>query len=163
MSDLSKLIEKLSREEALVAAQNLTLLVTQNASKAEREEELPKPFIDKPNENVREIDELARLILLTGAANSESAEAVRRAIEESSRKELTDGGAEIVVLATLGVFALNLLVKKHSSERPAIKFEEQDGQTSFVIENQISYGISRSLGQFLNSYFGRFLDWQRNR
>jgi hypothetical protein len=156
MSDLTKLIEKLSRDEVLEAAQNLTLRITQNASKAEREEELPKPFIDRPNENAQEIEELARLILLTAAANSESAEDVGGAIEAAGRKELTDGGAEIVVLATLGAFALNCLVTKgNSSNRRTIRIEEEGGRTTFVIENQISYGISRSLGQFLNSYFGR--------
>ena len=79
MSDLTKLIEKLSRDEVLEAAQNLTLRITQNASKAEREE-LPKPFIDRPNENAQEIEKLARLILLTAAANSETAEDVGGAI-----------------------------------------------------------------------------------
>ena len=154
MGDLTELIEKLPRAEALEAAQNLTLRVTQNASKDEREEELPKPFIDKPNENVQEIEELARLILLTAAANSESAEAVGCAIQAAGSTESTDGGAEMIVLATLGAFALNLLVTKEvSSDRPTIKIEEEDGRATFVIENQISYGISRSLGQFLNSYF----------
>jgi hypothetical protein len=89
MSDLSKLIEKLSRGEALDAAQNLTLWITQNASKAEREEELPRPFIDNPNEKVQEIEESARLILLTAAANSESTEAVGWAVEAAGRRELT--------------------------------------------------------------------------
>jgi len=155
MNDLTKLIEKLSRDEVLEVAQNLTLRITQNASKAEREEELPKPFIDRVNENAKETEELARLILLTAAANSERAEDVGWAIAAAGRKELTDGGAEIVVLATLGAFALNLLVTKgDSSDRHAIRIEEEGGRTTFVIANQISYGISRSLGQFLKSYFG---------
>jgi len=156
MSELSRSIEKLSRGKALVAAQNLTLSITQNASKAEREEELPKPFIDNPNEKVREIEELARLILLTAAANSENTEAVQWAIETADRKESTDRGAEIVVLATLGLFALSLLVtNRDSSERRTIVIEKDDGRTNFVIENQVSHEISRSLGQLLTSYFGR--------
>jgi hypothetical protein len=55
MNDLTNWIEKLSREETLKAAQNLTLQITQNASRDDREEELPKPFIDKPSENLQEI------------------------------------------------------------------------------------------------------------
>ena len=117
MTDLSKLIEKLSRGEALDAAQNLTLWITQNASKAEREEELLRPFIDNPNEKVKEIEELARPILLTAAANSESTEAVGWAIEAAGRKELIGKGVDIVVLATLGVFALNLLAKNEIRRR----------------------------------------------
>lgn len=156
MSDLANSIEKLSREEALEAAQNLALQISQNASPNEREEELLKPFIEKPYENIQEIEQLARLVLLTAAADSENEEAVRSAIQGAGRKQLILGGAEIVMLATLGLFALNLLVTKgKSSERRTVKIEEEDGKTTFVIENEVSYGISPSLGQLLKSYFGR--------
>jgi len=156
MSDLTNSIEKLSREEALEAAQNLALQVTQNASPSEREEELPKPFIDKPYENVQEIEQLARLILLTAAGDAENAETVRSAIQEACRKQVILEGVETVVLATLGLFALNLLITKGKSPgRRTMKIEEEDGQTKFVIENQISYGISPTLGEVLRVYFGR--------
>jgi hypothetical protein len=155
MSDLTKSIEKLSREEALEAAQNLALEVTQHASPSERKDELPKPFIDKPNENIEEIEQLARLILLTAAADPEKVEAVTSVIEGPGRKELILEGTEIVVLGTLGLFALSLLAKGKSSEGRTIKIKEGDGKTTFVIENQVSYGISRTLGELLKSYFGR--------
>jgi hypothetical protein len=155
MSDLTNSIEGLPLEQALEAAQNLTLEIIQNASPSEREEELPKPFIDKPNENTQEIEQLARLVLLTAAADSENAEAVRSAIKAAGRKELILEGTEIVVLATLGLFALNLLVKGKSFERRTIKIEGDGGKTTFVIEDRVSYGISPSLGKLLKSYFGR--------
>jgi hypothetical protein len=156
MSDLVNSIEKLSREETLEAAQNLALQISPNASPNEREEELLKSFIEKPYENIQEIEQLARLVLLTAAADSENEEAVRSAIRGAGRKQLILGGAEIVVLATLALFALNLLVTKgKSSERRSVKIEEEDGKTTFVIENEVSYGISPSLGQLLKSYFGR--------
>lgn len=79
MNDLTNWIEKLSREETIEAAQHLTLQITQNASHSEREEELPKPFIYQPSENVQEIEQLAQLILLAGAVNSENVEAVKSA------------------------------------------------------------------------------------
>lgn len=64
------------------------------------------------------------------------------------------GGAEIVVLATLGLFALSLLItKSESSERHTIKIEEEDDRTTFVIEDQFSYEISPSLGEVLKAYF----------
>ncbi|MDQ1638774.1 MAG: hypothetical protein QOF62_2113 [Pyrinomonadaceae bacterium] len=156
MSDLANSIEKLAREETLEAAQNLALQISQNASPGEPEEELLKPFIEKPYEHIQEIEQLARLVLLTAAADSENEEAVRSAIQGAGRKQLILGGAEIVALATLGLFALNLLVTKgKSSERHTVKIDEQDGKTTFVIENEVSYGISPSLGQLLKSYFGR--------
>jgi hypothetical protein len=153
MSELTNCIEGLSREETLEAAQNLALQITQHVSSCERKEELPKPFIDKPNENTGDIEQLARLILLTGAANSEKAETVRSAIQFSAGRELTPDGTEIVVLATLGLFALNLLTKRESSEGLTIKIKEDGDKTNFVIENEVSYGISSSLGQLLKSYF----------
>ena len=156
MSDLTNSLEKLSREEALEAAQNLVLRVTQNASRSEREDELPKPFIDKPNENIGEIEQLARLILVTAAADPERVEAVTSLIEGAGRKEVVLEGTEIVVLATLGLFALDLLLRKgESSDRHTIEIEEQDGNTILVIESGISYGVSPSLGQLLKSYFER--------
>lgn len=156
MSDLTNSIETLSRAEALEAAQNLALQITQNASPSAREEELSKPFIDKPNENIQEIEQLAQLILLTAAADPDNAEAVRSAIEGAGGKQLILGGTEIVVLATLGLFALNLLVTEQKSWKgQTIKIEEEAGKATFIIENQVSYGISPSLGQLLKSYFGR--------
>jgi hypothetical protein len=154
MSDLTNSIEGLSREETLEAAQNLALQITQHASPGEREEELPKPFIDTPNENTEDIEQLARLILLTASADPERVEGVTSAIEGARRKESILEGTEIVVLATLGFFTLNLLAKGHSSVRRTIKIKEVDGKTSFVIEGQVSRGISSSLGQHLKSYFG---------
>lgn len=154
MSDLTNSIERLSREEALEAGHNLALQITRHASPSEREEELPKPFIDKPDENIQEIEQLARLILLTAAGDAETSEAVRSVIEEARRKQVIPEGAETIVLATLGFFALNILAKGKSSQERTIKIKEDDGKTSFVIEDQVSYGISRSLGELLKSYFG---------
>ena len=155
MSDLTNSIEELPREEALKAAQNLALKITQNATPSEREEELPKPFIDKLNENIQEIEQLARLVLLTAAADPEKAGAVRSTIEDARKKGSILEGTEIVVLATLGLFALNLLAREKSSERRTIKIKEDDSKTSVVIGDQVSYEISPSLGQLLKSYFGR--------
>jgi hypothetical protein len=153
MSDLTNSIEELTREQALKAAQNLVLQITQKATPSEREEELPKPFIDAPNENIQAIGQLARLVLLTAAADPENAEAVRSVTKAAGRKELILEDTEIVVLATLGLFALNLLAKGKSFERHTIKIEEDGGKTTFVIEDHVSYRISPSLGRLLKSYF----------
>ena len=156
MSDLTNLIEKLSREEALEAAHNLALQITQNASSSAREEELSKPFIDKPDENIQEIEQLARLILLTAVGDAKNAETVRSAIREACRKQVILDGTETVVLATLGLFTLNLLITREGSpERGRIKIKDDTGRATFVIENQVSYGISSSLAKVLRSYFGR--------
>ncbi|MGB9178454.1 MAG: hypothetical protein WCB68_04330 [Pyrinomonadaceae bacterium] len=156
MSDLTKSIETLTREEALEAAQNLALRISKDESPGDREEAVLKPLIEKPFENIQEIEQLARLVLLTAAANPENDEVVRSAIAGAGRKQFILGGAEIVVLATVGLFALNLLVTKgKASEHETIKIEEADGKTTITVENQVSYGISQSLGQVLKSYFGR--------
>jgi hypothetical protein len=155
MNDLINSIEKLSSDEVLAVAQNLVLQITQKATPSEREGELPKPFIDKPNENILEIEQLARLILLTAVSDPENAEGVRSTIEDAGRKELILEGTETVVLATLGFFALNLLAQGKSSEHPTIKIKEDGGKTTVVIEGRVSYEISPSLGQLLKAYFGR--------
>ena len=155
MNDLINWIEKLSREETLIAAQNLTLQITQNASRNEREEELPKPFIDKPSENVQEIEQLARLILLTGAVSSESLDAVRSTTQEVCETQASLEGTEIIVLATLGLFALSLLAPKDESTRDyLIEIEEENLRTTFIIESSFSYEVSPHLGQVLKTYFG---------
>jgi hypothetical protein len=93
--------------------------------------------------------------LLAGAASSESIEAVRSAILGVYEKEASLDGTEIVVLATLGLFALNLLVPKPESTKPqTIKIDEEDHKTTFVMEDSFSYEISPSLGQVLKTYFG---------
>lgn len=156
MNELPNLIENLSREEALEAAQYLALRISEGQSPGVREESLLKPIIEKPYENIQEIEQLSRLVLLTAAANPENEEVVRSAIAGAGRKQIILGGSEIIALATLGLLALNLLLTKgKSSERQTIKIEEKDGKNTFMVENQVSYGISASLGQLLKSYFGR--------
>lgn len=154
MNDLIMWIERLSREGTLIAAQNLTLQITQNASRGEREEELPKPFIDKPSENVEETEQLARLILLVGAINSESVEAVRSALQ-GVNEEASLEGTEAIVIATLGLFALNLLTSRpESTKTDTIKIEETGNKTTFVIEDKFAYEIGPSLGEVLKKYLG---------
>jgi hypothetical protein len=156
MNELPDLIENLSREEALEAAQYLALRISEGQSPGDREEALLKPILEKPYENIQEIEQLSRLVLLTAAANPENEEVVRSAIAGAGRKQIILGGSEIIALATLGLLALNLLLTKgKSSERQTIKIEEKDGKNTFMVENQVSYGISASLGQLLKSYFGR--------
>src|SRR5262245_46802620 len=130
MNDLANLIEKLSRGATLIAAQNLTLQITHNASRQQREEELPKPFIDRLSGNAHEIEELARLILLAGAVSSESDEAVRSAIRNVDDQNAKPDGTEAVVLATLGLFALRLLISKsEATEDQIIRIEDKDQKT----------------------------------
>jgi hypothetical protein len=161
MNDLTNRIEKRSRGATLIAAQNLTLQITNNASRQQREKELPKPFIDRLSGNAHEIEELSRIILLAGAVSSERVEAVRSAIRNVNDQNAKPDGTEAVVLATLGLLALRLLISKsEATEDQIIRIEDEDQKTILLIEENFSYEISSSLGQMLKMYFGNSGDSQ---
>lgn len=154
MNDLEKQINDLTREETLEAAQYLATKISGVHAPGERERELLQPFTDQPYANIEEIEQLARVLLLTAVNEDGYQDSVKVAIEGAGRKQLILGGAEIVALAGIGLIALHILMTKgKSAEEEAITIEEKDGRTTVSIKRKTNYGISGSLGKLLKSYF----------
>jgi hypothetical protein len=154
MNDLIQRIQELSREEALEAAGFVGKELTSASSPSETEKDLLKPLTIQPYQNIEELEQLARLMLITGASMPEFQETIRKAVEGAGQKQFILGGAEIVVLSVLALGALHVIVSKgRESEEEVIKIEEKDGKTSITIRKKVRYGIGTKLGSILKDYF----------
>jgi len=150
MDDLIREIENLSREQALEAAGFVSDQVTIDAETDGNEAEALEPLTDQPYQNIEEIEQLARLLLITAALTPEYQETVRRAIEGAGEKQFILGGAEIVALAVLTVGALHVLVSEgKESEEEVITIESEGDKTTTTIHRTTKYGISGRLGSML--------------
>jgi hypothetical protein len=152
MNDVIKKINNLNREEALESGQYVALKITAGETVGDREKEILKPLTDQPYANIKEIEELTRLVLL--AAGTEGEYDVKTAIEGAGRKQFILGGAEIVVLAGIALLALQTIYNKgKGSETKSFKIEEENGKVSISFDQKTTYGVSSSLGSILKSYF----------
>jgi hypothetical protein len=152
---LANSIEELPRDQALEAARFLAeaMDVTPGGSDTKAVE----PLTVQPFQNIEEIDQLARLLLLAAASDPELEGKVRQAIDGAGHKQFIFGGLEIVALAVLAITALHVVITKgKKSESEKIKIEEKpDGTTVTTIDRKVTYGISAKLAGVLNSYFGK--------
>jgi hypothetical protein len=156
MSDLATRIERLSREEALEAAQYVSRRVA-GGEAGEAERVALGPIVNAPLRDVPVVEELARLVLLSAAADPELRGTVESAIEGAGRKNLILGGPEIVALAGIGLLALNtLLARGRTSEEESVEITEENGKRTIKIDRQVRYGVSGRLGEILSSYFEAF-------
>ena len=156
MKDLIEKIEKLSREEALEASGFVSKMLTANENVGKVEKNFLKPLIEQPYQNLPEIEQLARLMLMAAAVIPEYEDTVRKAIEGAGKKQFILGGTEIVALAVVALAALQIVISKgRTSNSEMIVIEEKDGKTTTTIKNETTYGISLKLGSVLKSYFQR--------
>jgi hypothetical protein len=155
MSDLVKQIEELTREEALEAAQYLSAALGASAEKASAEQAALQPLTEQPYAHLEDIEGLARILLLSAAAVPEYEEAVRKAVEGAGGKQFILGGAEIVVLSSLALLALQtVLTKGKTSEETVMTITEEKGKTIVKVQKSVRYGVSEKLRDILKGYFG---------
>jgi hypothetical protein len=152
---LANSIEALPRDQALEAARFLAEAM--DVTSGESDTKAVEPLTTQPFQNIEEIDQLARLLLLAAASDPELEEKVRQAIDGAGHKQFIFGGLEIVALAVLAITALHVVITKgKKSESEKIKIEEKpDGTTVTTIDRKVTYGISAKLAGVLNSYFGK--------
>jgi hypothetical protein len=161
MSNLIQKIEKLSREQALEASGFVSEALVMNTEGGDTEKTVLKPLIDKPYQNIEEIEQLSRLVLISAALTPEYENTVRKAVEGAGKKSFIMGGAEIVTLAVIALGALHVIVSKgKASETETIEIQEKkdiDGNivTTATIKKQKTYGIGLNLASVLKSYFGQ--------
>lgn len=153
MNDLIREIEGLSREQALEAAGFLSRQLAPDSGAGETERTLLEPLTAEPYRNIEEIEQLARIVLMSAALDPEYEAAVRKAVEGAGRKQYILGGAEIVALAAICLLALQAVIARgKSSESETISIEDDGEKTSTFIHKEVTYGVSPKLGAILKAY-----------
>jgi hypothetical protein len=155
MTDLVARIEGLSREEALEAAKYLSQSLGATPEKATTEKKALQSLTDHPFANVEDIEQLARLLLLSAAAVPECEDAVRKAVGGAGGKQFILGGAEIVVLSSLALYALQVVITKGKTlDEKVVTITEEKGKKIVEIRKTVRYGVSAKLSEILKGYFG---------
>lgn len=152
MPDLPAAISALDRSEVLEAAQLLAddLGVEGGAALPP----LDSPILDRPLGHQDDIEDLARVLLLTAAESDPVA--VRRAIDGAGRRQLILGGAEIVALAVVALGAIQLLTARGRTAEEQVTVIERasDGTETVKVSKRVEFGVSASLGALLRSVLG---------
>jgi len=156
MADLIQEIANLSREQALEASQFVGRRILVDKATGEAEQTALKQLIENPFQNIKEIEQLARLLLFSAALTPEYEGITRKAVEGAGKKNFVLGGAEIVVLAMISLGALHVIVTRGKiSETLEIKEEkDKDGKVTTTINKQVKYGIGLNLATVLRNYLG---------
>jgi hypothetical protein len=154
MNTLRERIEKLNREQAIEAAQFLSRSLTHGQSAGEAENAALTPIKAQPFKYLEEVEQLARIILLSAAATPECEKEVEKALAGTGQKQIILGGLEIVALAGIGLVALHVIIT-HGKSKEFVNTEivSNDG-TKLKTSKTTEYGISSSLGDILKNYFG---------
>jgi hypothetical protein len=156
MNELVSLIQSLPREQALEASGFVSRGIVGNGAAFTSERAALEPLIEHPYENLPELEQLARLTLVTAAMVPEYEDLVRNAVEGAGKKQFILGGTEIVALAIVGLGALQVIVAKgRTGTSETITIQEKDGKTTTTIKNEITYGLGPTLGSILSNYFRR--------
>jgi hypothetical protein len=150
-------IRALTREETMEAA----LALGAELDTGEQPQGEARRFLDEveqgPLRHVHETEELARVLLVTAAADDQYAATVRRILDNLGSKALTLGGLEIVALAALAVTALHIVVSKgRTSHSKTTTFEYgPDGKLAkAVVAEGDRFGISPAVGKVLGAVAG---------
>jgi hypothetical protein len=132
MDPLFDRISALTREEAMEAA---VALQDSFGNTTDGDTEYVADVKPSPNAHLSEVEDLARMVLLTGAVDPSLRPSVEGAVDAVGRRAFIFGGAEIVALATPGVFLFTSLQsggKASEKEQNEIK---PDGTITVSKEN----------------------------
>lgn len=146
---LDQRVRTLSDAEALEAAQLYALEIGAVPTAEIAEDVGAHDLLARPQDHLPDLAQLARLLLLSGAAQDDPA--VARSVEGAGRTQFVLGGAEIVVLAGLLVTAYHVHVTKgRSSETTTTKTtKREDGSVEVEVTREVRYGISGNLASLL--------------
>ena len=154
MSNLFDDIQNLSREEVLEAVGYLGKSLGISAEEHPREQELLQPLTQQPYANIGDLEQLARLALISAASDPSREQDVRKAIEGAGSKQFILGGAEIVALSVVALFALQVVVSRgKTGEQKEIEIVEEKGKRTIRIREKVTLGISDQLAGVLDKVF----------
>jgi len=155
MNDLVTRINNLSREQSLEAAKYLSASLGASADKVAKERTALQPLTEQPYANAADIEALARLLLLSAAAEPDYQVAVEKAVDGAGVRQFILGGAEIVVISSLALYALQLVITKGKAQTDeVVKITEEAGKKSVEVRKTVRYGVGSKLADILGGYFG---------
>jgi hypothetical protein len=155
MNDLVTRINGLSREESLEAARYIGSALEVSADKVAKERVALQPLTEQPYAHLADIEALARLLLLTAAANPDYQPALKKALDGAGMKQFILGGAEIVAISATTLYALQLVITKgKEAEEHIVTITEEGGKKTVEMRNSVRYGIGPKLADILGGYFG---------
>jgi hypothetical protein len=143
-------IKGLSRENAIEAA-----LTLHDAFGAEDDSDAPYVLDvrDSPDSHADEADDLARLVLLVGAADPELRPTVEEALDAVGQKAFIFGGSEIVALAVLGTYVITLVQSRGKASEEESVETWNDGTVQYTKKSKkISYVAGSGV-------IGKLLGW----
>ena len=148
-------IMTLPRETAIEAARFVAAELAPDATEAEIEASAAWAA-GAPFQHLRDVDTLARLLLVSQAlVGAEAAARVGAAIKGSGRRNLVLGGTEIVLLAGLGVIALQVaLTRGKLTDRKLTYGQDANGRPVLTIEeSEKQLALSDALAGVLKPLF----------
>jgi ferric-dicitrate binding protein FerR (iron transport regulator) len=110
--ELVRRIEALPRELVFEAAYGMSRRIAAGGDLDAGQRAQLGDFLAAPERHLGDIEQVGRLVLLGAAATPAYQPAVEKALDNAGRRNLVLGGAEIVALAALGVYALQVLLSK---------------------------------------------------
>ena len=152
MGNLIEDINGLSREAALEAVGYLGKSLGISAEEHAKERELLEPLTGQPYANLADIEQLARITLIAAASDPSREASVRKAIEGAGKKQFILGGAEIVALSVVALYALQVVMARGKvSEEQEIEIVEEKGKKTIKIRKSGKFGISGKLAGVLGA------------
>lgn len=158
MATLKAEIEQLQPAHAIEAAQFLcAAIVPADADETAAHRAVDAIFKD-PYKHMRDVEELARLVLISAAEFPEFQPEVRKAIDGVGQKQAVLGGAEIVALSVVGVLALQVILTKGKSAEESEEIIETDpatGKKVVIVKKKVKYGVGQAIASVLLGFFGK--------
>jgi hypothetical protein len=131
-------ITSLSREDAMEAA--LALRDTFDAEEGNSDAPYVAAVAESPHGHVVEVDALARLVLLAGAADPALRSDVEEALAKVGQTAFILGGAEIVALAALGAYVFTSVQSGGIASRTTQVEVKKDGSVKYKDETIYNSG-----------------------
>jgi len=131
MEDTLQKIQHLSRSHALEAAKYVASIIADEAILPTSE---IADILGDLSEHTDEVEDLSRVILINAALQPQYTEIVETAIDNTGKKKLILGGAEIVALAAIVLAALKILVNPKSSEE--FEYSDKEGKK---VKHKVNY------------------------
>jgi hypothetical protein len=156
MQPLIARIEALPPEQLVEAAQLLSMAMVDESTDETAARAATAAIAAAPYAHVREVEELARLVLRAAAEDPQYAPLVQKALEGAGRKQVILGGAEIVALATIGLLALQTIISKGKTRERQEEIVETDpktGKSVLRVKKDVQYGLGASITELLKGFF----------
>ncbi|MEU9047144.1 MULTISPECIES: hypothetical protein [unclassified Kitasatospora] len=152
--ELAASIAALNREEVFEAVLALGDLLTEDTPEQEALSDLMAEVERNPYAMLPDVEDLARILLLTAAGTEEWRTPVTDAVGSAGRKAFVFGGLEIVAVGALAVAGLAVVLARGKAEERTTMELDENGKLRY--EREVVYtsgsGLVRALAKFLGTF-----------